>query len=141
MGEIQNSIKKYGQISSRIARVVEFLPATLEDVQSACKQLAEVEMSPELTAEIHRLSRGCMREVLNMLPVVERVAKTNRLVCVGLIPTVCQTAGRTCSDVGTGIHNTKVEGIKEGRGNIPQPYAYSVPYCDEGRDGVCRIAR
>jgi len=60
------------------------LPATLEDVQSACKQLAEVEMSPELMAEIHRLSRGCMREVLNMVPVVERVAKTNRLACVGV---------------------------------------------------------
>ena len=84
MGNIQNDIKRYGQISSRIARVVEFLPATLEDVQSACKQLAEVEMSPELMAEIHRLSRGCMREVLNMVPVVERVAKTNRLACVGV---------------------------------------------------------
>ena len=34
--------------------------------------------------EIHRLSRGCMREVLNMLPVVERVAKTNRLASVGV---------------------------------------------------------
>ena len=84
MGNIQNDIKRYGQISSRIARVVEFLPATLEDVQSTCKQLAEVEMSPELMAEIYRLSRGCMREVLNMIPVVERVAKTNRLACVGV---------------------------------------------------------
>lgn len=65
-------------------RVVEFLPTTVEDVQSACNQLAEVEISPELMDDIHRFSRGCIREVLNMIPVVERVAKTTRLACVGV---------------------------------------------------------
>lgn len=84
MGNIQSSIKDYGQISSRIARVVEFKPSTLEDIQAACKQLAEVEMSPELMAEIHRLSGGKMREVLNMIAVVERVAQTNRITKVGI---------------------------------------------------------
>jgi len=84
MGDIQSAIKKYGQISSRIARVVEFKPSTPEDIQAVCKQLAEVDMTPELMAEIHRLSGGRMREVLNMIPVVERVAKTNRLTCVGV---------------------------------------------------------
>ena len=84
MGDIQGAIKKYGQISSRIARVVEFKPSTPEDIQTVCKQLAEVDMTPELMAEIHRLSGGRMREVLNMIPVVERVAKTNRIACVGV---------------------------------------------------------
>ena len=80
------------------------MPATLEDVQSACKQLAEVEISPELMAEIHRLSRGCMREVLNMIPVDEPVAKTNRLDCVGIedlagIPLTHDWQNRTPSTV------------------------------------------
>ena len=48
MGKIQGAIKEYGQISSRIARVVEFKPSTPEDIQTVGKQLAEVDMTPEL---------------------------------------------------------------------------------------------
>lgn len=79
MQDIQRDIKRYGQISSRIARVVEFTPATLDDVRNACKQLAEVEITPELVTEIHHLSEGRMRKVLNIIATIEQIAKTNSL--------------------------------------------------------------
>lgn len=84
MQEIQSDIKKYGQISSRIARVVRFVPATPDDVKGACKQLSEVDMTPELIAEIHRLSGGRMREVLNIIATIEQVAKVGNLPLVDL---------------------------------------------------------
>ena len=47
------------------AQVCEFTPSTVADVAQACRQLSEVAMSPELVAEVHRLSGGRMREVLS----------------------------------------------------------------------------
>lgn len=79
MERIQQTIAGFKQISSRIARVVPFLPASLPDAQAACVQLGEVEMSPELVAEVHRLSGGRMREVLNIIATIEQVADLNGL--------------------------------------------------------------
>lgn len=84
MEHIQSDIKRYGQISSRIARVVEFKAATPDDVRNACKQLAEVEMTPDLIAEVHRLSGGKMRELVNMIAVIEQVARVNGLEAVDI---------------------------------------------------------
>lgn len=79
MADIQKNIAKHQQISSRIAQVVEFAPASLEDVALACKQLAEVAIAPDLVAEIHRQSNGRMREVMNAIATVERVGRMNGL--------------------------------------------------------------
>ena len=43
----------------------------------ACAGLSEVEMTPDLIAEVHRLSGGRMREVLNIIATIEQVAATN----------------------------------------------------------------
>ena len=77
MESIQKTIAKYKQIASRVAQVVEFTPATLADVEQACRQLAEVTMTPALMAEVHRLSGGRMREVLNIVAAIERIAAIN----------------------------------------------------------------
>ena len=42
-------------------------------------QLCEFELTPGLTAEVLRLSNGRMREVLNILANIERIAATNGL--------------------------------------------------------------
>lgn len=68
-------IARYPQISSRIAKVVEFLPASVDDVVLCCKELAEVEFSRDLAEEILRQSGGRMRDVINAIARVERVAK------------------------------------------------------------------
>ena len=77
MESIQQTIARYKQIASRIAQVVDFKPSTLADVEQACRQLAEVSMTPALMAEVHRLSGGRMREVLNVIAAVERIAAIN----------------------------------------------------------------
>lgn len=77
MEQVQAKIARYAQISSRIAKVVTFQPATGEDVAEFCKHLAEVEMCPDLVGEIHRQSAGRAREILNAIATVERTAKRN----------------------------------------------------------------
>lgn len=79
MDTIQRSIARHPQISSRIAQVVEFTAASLEDVALTCQQLAEVKIAPDLVAEIHRQSGGRMREVMNAIACVERVGRMNGL--------------------------------------------------------------
>lgn len=77
MERIQEAIAKHKQIAGRIAQVVEFLPASPADVSQACGQLSEVAMTPALVAEIHRMSGGRMREVLNIIATVERIGTMN----------------------------------------------------------------
>lgn len=79
MEAIQRSISRYKQISSRIAQVVEFRPCTLADVELACKQLCDFSIAPDLCAEVLRLSSGRMREILNILASIERLAADNNL--------------------------------------------------------------
>lgn len=79
MEQIQRNISRFKQLSSRIAQVVEFTPSTAADVTLACKQLCEYELTPELSAEVLRLSAGRMREVLNILAGIERLARDNGL--------------------------------------------------------------
>lgn len=74
MERIEGSIARHKQIARRIAKAVEFLPASAEDVAAACKQLGEVAIAPCLTAEIHRQCGGRMSSVLNAITSIERVA-------------------------------------------------------------------
>jgi DNA transposition AAA+ family ATPase len=77
MDQVQAKIARHRQISSRIARVVEFQPSTLADVGITCKQLADVEIASDLVAEIHRISGGRMRDIMNAIATVENTAKRN----------------------------------------------------------------
>ena len=84
MADIKRRIARHQQISSRIAQVVEFLPATQNDVAAACKQMAEVDIAVDLVAEIYRQTGGRMRLVLNAISEVERSAKLNGLSDISL---------------------------------------------------------
>lgn len=77
MEQVQAKIARHAQISSRIAKVVEFKPASIEDVSEFCTQLAEVQIAEDLVTEIHRQSAGRVREVLNAIATVERTAQRN----------------------------------------------------------------
>ena len=73
-------IARHKQIASRIAQVVEFTPATLADVEHGLPAtVLKSTMSPALMAEVHRLSGGRMRETLNVIAAVERIAAINGL--------------------------------------------------------------
>jgi DNA transposition AAA+ family ATPase len=79
MDKIQQQIARHKQIHSRIAQVVEFGPTSESDVALACKNLCEVDMTPAMMTEVHRLACGRMREVLNIIPAVENTAKCSGL--------------------------------------------------------------
>jgi DNA transposition AAA+ family ATPase len=79
MENIQKAIARHKQISSRIAQVVEFGPSSPADVALACKTLCDFALSDDLMREVHRLSAGRMREVLNILAGIERMARGNGL--------------------------------------------------------------
>lgn len=79
MERVQTKIARHKQISSRIAKVVEFQPASLDDIALTCNQLAEVIITNDLIEEIHRQSRGLMRQVMNAIAVCENTAKLNGL--------------------------------------------------------------
>lgn len=63
------------QIASRMFAWVEFKPASVDDVAAVCRQLAEVEIAPDLVARIHADSQGRMRSVLNAISRVEMAAQ------------------------------------------------------------------
>ncbi|MDO8414168.1 MAG: ATP-binding protein [Gallionellaceae bacterium] len=77
MDQVQAKIARHAQISSRIAKVVEFAPATPADVTEFCKQLADVEIEPNLITEIYRQSAGRVREIMNAIATVEQTAARN----------------------------------------------------------------
>ncbi|MBF0125227.1 MAG: ATP-binding protein [Magnetococcales bacterium] len=79
MNEIQEDIKKLAQISSRVAAVVKFLPATIEDVKICCDTLAEVRIADCLVEEILYHTAGRLREIINAIAAVEQFGKRNKL--------------------------------------------------------------
>lgn len=84
MDQVQAKIARHAQISSRIAKVVEFQPATPEDVAEFCLRLAEVQIEPDLVGEIHRQSAGRVREIMNAIATVEQTAQRNGKSSCGL---------------------------------------------------------
>ncbi len=58
MDKVQTKISKYLQISSRIAHVVLFGPATIDDVIMTFAQKCDVKVARDLAMEIHRQRGG-----------------------------------------------------------------------------------
>jgi hypothetical protein len=79
MGRLQTRIARFPQVQSRIARMVEFQPASLADVTACFKAQCEVEVDAEVLAEVHRRSKGLMRHILNAIQAVESRALANRI--------------------------------------------------------------
>ena len=75
--EVLRRIKKFPQISSRIGENVEFQLASVDDIALICKQLAEVEIKPDLVGAIHKEAGGVLRLVMNAIASVEEVAKNS----------------------------------------------------------------
>lgn len=70
-------IARFPQIRSRIAKVVEFMPATVDDIARCCAELAGVEVARDLVEEIHRQTDGRMRDAINAIARIEQAAKRN----------------------------------------------------------------
>jgi DNA transposition AAA+ family ATPase len=86
MAEVRNKIARHPQVQSRIATIVTFQPATLEDVKATAQMLLEggVAITDDVAELIHTRSEGRMRLVLNGLAACERVARLRKTKTVGL---------------------------------------------------------
>jgi hypothetical protein len=79
MKGISSKLKAHRQIHSRIDRIVEFLPATVEDVRLMCEGLTDVKVGPDLAEEIQRRTQGRLRLVMGAIARVEAWAKRQRI--------------------------------------------------------------
>ncbi len=79
MDQAQAKIAKHPQISSRVAVVVHFQPASPEDIAITARELLEgVTLQEDLVKEIQAQTKGRMREVMNSLAVCERLARQSK---------------------------------------------------------------
>jgi len=79
MNQAQARIARFPQISSRVAVVVHFQPASLEDIATTARELLEgVTLQEDLIEEIQTQTKGRMREVMNALAVCERRARQSK---------------------------------------------------------------
>lgn len=76
-------LRRHDQITSR-ATLCEFLPSGVEDVEAACAQLSELQISAELARRIHSESEGRMRLVVNAIQMVEHMATAGHKTTMGL---------------------------------------------------------
>lgn len=102
MKGIRQQLKAHKQVYNRIADVVEFAPATIEDVRLLCSELSEVEIADDLVQRIHKETGGIFREVLNSIARVEQAMKRNK----GQIITATMAASIPLTNDGRSRSNT-----------------------------------
>lgn len=85
-GEVgfQHQLAKFKQISSRIAKHVQFKPMTQADTSNAVRQLSDITLDDALLEEIHRQSGGMMRQVKGAITNLEGFATLNKRSSVNL---------------------------------------------------------
>jgi hypothetical protein len=75
MGPIKSDVARYPQIASRVSAVVQFDPASLEDVKRILEAVCEVEVAPDLAEHLLVATAGRYRLILHNIPLIERVGK------------------------------------------------------------------
>lgn len=77
MENVKTRIQRHEQISSRITQVVDFLPASAEDVRVMAETLTDLAYAEDLILKIQGESEGRYRLIMDALAEVERHAKRN----------------------------------------------------------------
>lgn len=82
MEAVKTKIQRHEQISSRITQVVDFLPATLDDVRTMAETLTDLTYADDLIAKVHAESEGRYRLIMDALAAIERHANRNAITAV-----------------------------------------------------------
>jgi DNA transposition AAA+ family ATPase len=77
MENFRARVALHPHIESRVAKTVELLPLSLQDVKVTVAAKAEVGMDDDLIAEIHKQAAGRMRLVLGAIANIEQWAQAN----------------------------------------------------------------
>ncbi|CAN5883186.1 ATP-binding protein [soil metagenome] len=85
-GEIgfQHQLAKFKQISSRIAKHVQFKPMTLADTSNTVRQLSDIIFDDALLQELHKQSSGMIRQVIGAINNLEGFAALNKRSSISL---------------------------------------------------------
>ncbi|MFA7242036.1 MAG: ATP-binding protein [Sulfuricellaceae bacterium] len=75
MEKIQGKIARHPQVSSRIARSIEFIAATVDDTVLLCAEKCEIKVHPDLAGEMRKQTDGRVREIINAIALVERIGQ------------------------------------------------------------------
>lgn len=77
--ELKGRVESRRRISSRIRRRMEFTPVAQQDVSFFFKRCLDLKLSPEVTAMIHKHSKGDWRPVLTLAIGIERSMRASSL--------------------------------------------------------------
>ena len=91
MGKIREGLKRFPQVTGRVAQYVRFNALTEDDVTALVAGLCDVEVAPDLVRLIHQYSKGYAREVKEAIASIERMAKRNGLSTVRIADMAGQT--------------------------------------------------
>jgi len=75
MGKVRSALVKFPQVASRVSRYVAFEAASLADVTALVQGLCEVDVAPDLVRELHQLSGGYCREIMEGIANIERFGR------------------------------------------------------------------
>lgn len=84
MGKVRDNLTRFDQISSRVARYVQFQPATLHDVKAMVEQICEVPIGEDLVALLRNEAGGKLREIKEGIKNIERFGKRNAGQTIGI---------------------------------------------------------
>jgi hypothetical protein len=71
-------MRRFKQISSRLADVVTFLPATVDDVKQVCAKLSDINVADDLAEEVQKRTGGRLRDVKTALGRIEHQFRRER---------------------------------------------------------------
>lgn len=77
MGKVRDNLTRFKQISSRVARYVQFGPASVEDVRTMIGAVCEVPVADDLVELLRAESGGKLREIKEGIKNIERFGKRN----------------------------------------------------------------
>lgn len=90
MGKVRDNLTRFKQISSRVARYVQFQPASTQDVRTMVNAVCEVPVSENLIELLRKESGGKLREIKEGINNIEKFGKRN----AGQTVDVTQMAGQ-----------------------------------------------
>ena len=77
MGRINDNLKRFPQVASRVSQRVKFEQATIEDTRKMFDELCEVQVHDDLLQFIHKITQGFNRELLDAISKVEKFGLRN----------------------------------------------------------------
>lgn len=77
MGRINDNLKRFPQVSSRVSQRVKFEQASLDDVRLMFSSLCEVPVADNLLEFVHKVTQGFNRELIEAITRVEKFGLRN----------------------------------------------------------------